>query len=109
MTGDAIGRLRHRLTIQQSVRAVDEGGGATLTWSDLADVWAEVTAQSGREIVSGDALTARRFYRVLMRYRADVDPTMRLIWNERVFEILSVRDEDGTQHWLTCDCEERGP
>ena len=109
MTGDAIGRLRHRMTIEQPVRAADEGGGATLTWSPLATVWAEVMARSGREIVSGDALAARSFYRVLMRYRADVDPTMRLIWHDRVLEILSVRDEHGTQHWLTCDCEERGP
>ena len=109
MTAYQIGNLRHRLTIEQPVRTGDEGGGATLTWTTLATVWGQITAGSGREIVQGDTPTARGTYRIIMRYRSDIAPTMRLGWNGRLFEIIAVRDEDGTKRWLTCDCEERGP
>lgn len=109
MTVDRIGRLRHRLTIEQPIRSGDDGGGATLTWGPVASVWAEVIARSGREIVQGNRTTARSNYRIVMRYRADLDPTMRLRSAERIFEILAIRDEDGRKCWTTCDCEERGP
>ena len=109
MTVDRIGRLRHRLTIEEPIRNAGDGGSATLIWERVASVWAEVTARNGREIVQGDRPTARRNYRIVMRYRADLDPTMRLRSDERIFEILAVRDEDGTKRWTTCDCEERGP
>lgn len=109
MTENLIGRLRHRVTLQQRLRSGDEGGGATISWGPIATVWAEITARSGREIVLGDTPTARGAYRIVMRYRSDLDATMRLEWAGRVFEILSVRDESGTRRWLTCECEERGP
>lgn len=109
MTSNAINRLRHRVVIQQPQRTADEGGVATLSWSALATVWAEITGRPGREILLRDQLSSRGTYRVVMRYRSDVDATMRLVWRDRVFEVLSVRDEDGTQRWLTCECEERGP
>ena len=108
MTVDQIARLRHRLTIMRPVRSGDEGGGATVVWTALASVWGQVSARSGREIVQGDTSSARGSFRIVMRYRNDVDATMRLNLGARVFEILAVRDEDGTKRWLTCECEEHG-
>ncbi len=109
MTEDDIGRLRHRVTIQYPTRNEDEGGGASIRWMPLATVWAQVKARPGREIFQADSPTARSAFRLVIRYRADVDPTMRVLWGERVLEVLAVGDEDGSKRWLSCECEECGP
>ncbi|MEM7751417.1 MAG: phage head closure protein [Pseudomonadota bacterium] len=109
MTEDGIGRLRHRVTVQYPTRNEDDGGGATTAWVPLATVWAQIKARTGREIFQADSPTARGAFRVVIRYRSDVDPTMRLLWGDRVLEVLAVGDEDGTKRWLSCECEEYGP
>ncbi|MEM6498724.1 MAG: phage head closure protein [Pseudomonadota bacterium] len=109
MMEDEIGRLRHRVTIQYPARSYDEAGGATIAWPPLATVWAQIKLRSGRETFEADSPSARSIYRVVIRYRSDVDPTMRLLWGDRVLQVVAVGDEDGTKRWLSCECEEYGP
>src|SRR5439155_13583845 len=72
-----IGALRERLALQSASRAADGGGGATVTWSTVADVWAAVRPISGDERLRHDAVTARVTHEVWIRHRSDVAPAMR--------------------------------
>ena len=104
------GALRQRLVLEAPARVVTEGGAATITWVQVAALWAEVHPVSGREIELADAIKARVTHEVRLRYRAGVLPEMRFTGSgARVLEIRSVLDVDERHRWLICQCEERLP
>ena len=101
-----IGALRRRLVLETAVRVADGFGGFTLSWTPVADVWAEVTAQSGAETLEGDRLNAVRRSTVTVRHLGELMPAMRFTGLGRVYEIVSVRDPEGRDRMLVCDCLE---
>ncbi|MCW2485941.1 phage head closure protein [Candidatus Symbiopectobacterium sp. NZEC127] len=74
-----IGRLRHRVTIQNFTTTRDDSGQPIKTWFDAATAWAEVAPISGRELVASGAVSAEATIRVWMRYRSDVSAASRLL------------------------------
>lgn len=104
------GALRQRLVLEAPERVETEGGAATVTWAEVAALWAEVRPVSGREIVLADAVKARVTHEVSIRYRTGLRPEMRFAGpGARVLEIRSVLDLDERRRWLICQCEERLP
>ncbi len=102
-----IGALRHRVVLERPVRAADAGGGADETWEPVAELWAAVTARSGKEDVFADRVSGARRVDVTIRYRDDAAPGMRFRLGDRQLNIRAVLDEDGRRRFLKCDCEER--
>ncbi|HKJ61470.1 MAG TPA: phage head closure protein [Hyphomicrobiales bacterium] len=102
-----IGQLRHRLTIEQAARTDDSGGGATLVWNTVAEVWGAVEALSGKESVEADRTSGSAIYSVTIRYRDGLEPSMRFRRDNEIYQITSVLDEDGRRRFLTCKCERR--
>jgi SPP1 family predicted phage head-tail adaptor len=104
-----IGDLRHRVTLEQSVRADDGCGGAIETWEAVAQLWGAVRPLSGFERETADQLAGRVTHEVWVRYRAGVEPEMRFTANAgaRVFEIRAVIDSGERRRFLKCLCEER--
>jgi len=112
VNGIRIGELRHRIMIQSVVRAEDGGGGATETWTTVAEVWAAVLPGGGSEGVAGDRLEGRVTHRIVMRGGlaggAAPGPADRIVWGSRVFEVRAVIDEGERGRWLVALVEERG-
>lgn len=106
MTRPRSGALRRRLRLESPASESTDGGGASITWSLVAEVWAEITQPSGREVVASDGLAARATHNVRIRYRRDVAPTMRFVSGSQILDIRAVSDADGRQRWLSCLCEE---
>ncbi|MEO0809897.1 MAG: phage head closure protein [Pseudomonadota bacterium] len=109
MKRPTLAALRHRVTIEQPIRTDDEGGAATLTWQQVATVWAEITGLDGREILRAETLVGRATHRIVMRYRTGIDASMRIVSAGKYHEIISALDEEGRNQWLVCYCEEFGP
>jgi SPP1 family predicted phage head-tail adaptor len=108
MSGDIhIGDLRTRLTLEAPSRAADGGGGASVTWSTVASVWASVRPTGGGESYALDRVAGRVTHEIVLRYRSGVTPEMRLREGTRVFEIRAAFDPDQRRHWLKCLAEER--
>ncbi len=103
----AIGRLRHRLTLETASRTPDGGGGAVKDWSAVAQLWGQIRPTIGTEIVAADGIKGRVSHEITLRYRADVVPAMRLVSGSRRFEIAAVIDIDERHRWLKCLCVER--
>lgn len=101
-----IGSLRHRLIVQQPDRTADAGGGATIVWTDVATVWGAVEPLSGREKIVAERPQATVTHKVKLRYRADIDARMRILFGLRSFNIRSLINQDERGHWLVCLCEE---
>ena len=103
-----IGALRHRLVLESAARVPDGGGGATRTWTTLAELWAAIDPIKGTESVVAEAVAGRVLFSIHIRYRTDVTPAMRFRLGTRIFEILAVLDADDRRRFLKCLVVERG-
>ena len=64
-------------------------------WVDYTSTWAEVISIGGEEgrIAAADSMTVR--YRITLRYRDDLAPSMRIrLQNGTLLEINSIRDPE---------------
>ena len=100
------GDLRHRITLQTFTTAPDSYGEPIKTWSDLATVWAAVEPLSGREFFEAQRTNAETTYRVRIRYRADVVPTLRIAYAGKTLEIQAVIDVGERRRELHLMCRE---
>ena len=85
------GKLRHRITLQRNVPRQDPHSGEMVSqWHDVDSVWAEVVPLSAREFVAARAVQSEVVARITIRYRADVDSTMRVIHRGEIYAIDGV-------------------
>lgn len=101
-----VGPLRHRVTIQQACEEQAASGAVTIEWKDVVHRWAQVQPVTGREIISGQQVRAEISHRVWMRYQPGIviTPKERLMFGDRVFNILSIinRNEKDRELELLC-------
>lgn len=108
------GKLRDRIRIdQRSVATNTDYGTQTITWVELATVWAEVQDQlpSRGENVTAELVQARQPVRVRMRYRADIESTMRVVelgGLQRTLKIVGGPATLGNREGVEIMCEEFG-
>lgn len=98
--------LRHRVTIEEVMRASDGGGGFDVTWNEVAVVWAAIWTRGVDERVDADRVAGRATHDIWIRFRDGVKPEMRFREGARVFDILGVIDVDDRRAWLRCPVEE---
>ncbi len=77
------GRLKDRITIRRATKVSDGKGGYTPTWSTVAEVWAEVVSQNGREAVIASTLQGISSYRITIRRRTDIRAGDQLLYRPR--------------------------
>lgn len=107
MTVISIGELSHRFALQAPVRAPDGGGGATVTWSLIAELWGALRPVSGGERLEADGLKERIGHEIWIRHREGVTAEMRFVLGPRVFDIRAVMDVGERRRFLRCLVEER--
>lgn len=100
------GRLHHRVTIQEHVTGQDEFGQPIDTWADVATVWAAVEPLRGREYFAAQQVNAEVTARIRTRYRKGVRPSMRVLYDGRLYDILSVIDPEERHQELQLMCRE---
>lgn len=66
------GRLRHRVTIQKKEITHGKLGDRRVTWVDVEDVWAEVKALRGQELLTFGTRYPQAVVKIWMRYRPDI-------------------------------------
>lgn len=100
------GRLRHVVTIQQRSTAQDSSGALDGDWVDVATVRAEVRSPAGLERVQAgmEQTVATVTHTVRMRKEVTVLPSMRVVWEGKILQVVSVMDPDnlGVQLLLNC-------
>lgn len=104
-----IGDLRHRVVLQKKEITVDELKQQTENWTDIASVWAAIEPLSGREYFAARQLNEEVSVKITIRYRDDVTSDNRLVFNNKVFEVLSVIDPRERGKTLILMCREVEP
>lgn len=103
-----IGPLNKRVAIRSAAAVQDEYHEETLTWSTDATVWASVEPLSGRELISAQQTHAETTHRIRMRYQPNTTVTAekRILYDSRVFEIVSVINKKEKKVMLELLCKE---
>lgn len=98
------GLMRHKVTIQKLSQTQNEFGEPEKVWTPVVTVRASINAMSERDFLAGMAEQAEATHKVTIRYNKLVDRTMRVVFGERVFSILHIRDpwEKHQEMVLTC-------
>ena len=85
------GELRHRITFL--IKKVTMSGGiAKETWVPAFTCWAAVEPLRGREYYQAAAVNRETEVRFTIRYRKDVNDTMRLRFQDVDFAITAISD-----------------
>lgn len=102
--------LRHRITIQRPVSTQDTTtGNLTTSWQDVAEVWAQISPLSVKEFIAAQGAQSKVAARIKIKYRADIDASMRALHGAREYYIEGVlSDPDSLQEYLTLAVSE-GP
>ena len=103
------GDLRHRVTLQSPVASQDGYGAETVTWTDVATVWAAVWPVRGREYFEARQTAAEVTHKVRIRYSTDVSgvtPKWRVVFGSRRFDIEAVINPDERSKYLDLMCVE---
>lgn len=101
-----IGRLRERVSLLSPTRSSDAAGGAALSFSEIARVWAEVRSTRVGEAVVSDVLASVTQFVVRIRWRIDVGPGWRIAYGARTLRVVGAQDPDGRSRWLDLSAEE---
>ena len=105
------GSLRDRARIEYKVATSDANFGTeVVTWTLLATVWCNVQDElpSKSEAVKNGLVMGARRSRVRMRYRADLDSSMRLVIsrpNSEVYQIIGGPAILGNKEGIELLCE----
>jgi len=106
--GVGAGELNRRIRLERLIQTRSPLGEVIESWALVAVVWAQVLSLSGREwhearqLPEGEVSTA-----ITIRYRPDVERTMRVVHGDTVLTIEAVLDKDGRRRMLQLMCRER--
>lgn len=102
------GILNKRIVIQQKSKAGTRGasGEELPLWTDLANVWAAAEPLRGQEYLEAMRLQADLDIRFRIRYHEGVRPAMRVFFDGRYFNIVSVIHVKESQREMQLMCKE---
>lgn len=101
-----IGELRNRIILQQCQVAQNENGFPVETWTTIATVWASKAHQSSREFFAAQKINSETTDLFIIRYRDNVAPEMRVVYNGQNYRIIGAPDPDGRRRELHLLCKE---
>lgn len=91
------GKLRHLITIQELALGSPQyhpNGESNEEWGTFGTVWAAFEPLQGNELFRAQAINSEIKARVTIRYLAGVEPDMRIVFEGKYYNILSVIDRD---------------
>lgn len=107
-----IGRQNKLVEIQQQAVSDSATGATVTTWVRLKDAWVNITHKTagGREDLRSETLFPQHNVTMTGRRTAldGVNPTMRVIYNEQVYEIVNVMPADYNRNLTVMNCKLKG-
>lgn len=102
----SIGRLRYLVKLQSPTRTTDTGGGQSIAWSTITDLYADIRPKSGKESFTQDQLQEISQHEVIVRYRSDMNTSYRLLFGTRIFNIRHIKNVNERDRYYVLTCEE---
>ena len=102
-----IGKLRHRIEIQNYTTTKDGIGHPVKTWATRDTVWAWIRPMSGREIMNAQQPVGEITHKVTIRYHATIVVTDRIKFGTRYFDINFIGNYDERNEFMEIMCKEK--
>jgi len=99
-------KLRNRVIMQQNQPTINAFGEETEQWVDIATVWAAVEPIKGREFFAAQKENAETTVIISIRYRKGISSDMRILFDNKIFEINVIIDPDERHAELQIMCRE---
>lgn len=91
MSGVSAGELCHRVIIQRNVNNEHDeyGHEQPANWQDFLNLWAKVSPLSAKDLFAAQAAQSQVIARLKIRYRTDIDSSMRVVFRGETYAIDS--------------------
>jgi SPP1 family predicted phage head-tail adaptor len=101
----AAGRLRHQVIIEHKVVERDPVYNSEIvSWEAYTDAWASIAGLTGREYVASAIMeVAATTSKITMRYKADIDSTMRITHAGVIYGIDAILPDE-RRKFMTLMC-----
>ena len=83
------GELCHRVTIQHKTTVYDEYNYETEAWAEYKKLWGKISFLSVKDSISAKAAGSETTARLKLRKRDDIDSSMRVLFDDQTFQIVS--------------------
>ena len=87
-----IGSLKHRITFQILVTAINENGFEVSAWKDYRTVWAKVVNLSGKEYFEAATINKEKTVKFIIRFMKDIDESMIINFAGRKYNITDINN-----------------
>ena len=106
MPAPGAGKLKHMVTIESLTQTRDAEGGMVDTWSLFATSWAAIKNLSGNErtVTAQGGKTAEARTEFTIRYLPGVTAKMRVVYNDKFYDIAHVNDYDESHRFIVLTC-----
>lgn len=93
------GEFNRKITFQK--KEITEGPFANLTeYADYKTVWAKVWQLNDRQVYAARAANIKTDIEFTIRYREDIDISMRIAYDNKFYEIDGIRPVDSKRDYL---------
>jgi SPP1 family predicted phage head-tail adaptor len=83
------GELCHRVTIQKHEVTYKEYNYETEAWTEFKKLWSKLEFLSVKDSINAKAAGSQTTARLKLRKRDDIDSSMRVLFDEQTFQIVS--------------------
>lgn len=94
------GRLIHKVKIQAPIESKGAMGGTDKQWVKFHECRGRVQELSGQEGVQSDQVVSKIIATCIIRYRENINASMRLVHDGKFYQIESIINKDGKSIWL---------
>lgn len=102
-----LSRMRNRVEFWKKDKVRQPNGSLSDVWMPKFVTWAEVISIGGEEGRLAAAQSSSVKYRLTLRYRRDIDPSMMIknLDEGRFMAVKAIRDPDGKRNIVEITCE----
>lgn len=105
MTGELAGSLRERVVLERRLGGRDALGGGGGRYAYIGEAWAALSPIAPGNLTAGESIRALPRWRVTLRKRDFIDPSVRLVWRGKFLAVRAVVSDprEPSQMMLTCE------
>lgn len=92
------GKYKHIIMIQNLVETQNEYGETTSEWTDFKKVKAGLYPISAKELLTASSVINEITHKVMLRYVAGINAEQRILFGDRVFNIVAPPIDFQEQH-----------
>lgn len=101
------GRLRHSIEIQRPLRTVDAYAiNRTDNWQTVCTLRADIQSAAGTETIAAGRVAFTITHVVTIRHDARVNNAERVVWGDRSFQIVEIKEDRTFARVMVLKCAE---